>query len=173
MNANKFLILVRLAEDQAKPQQKSLTVSDDSWVIEWSTSPSISMTVDFFNLTVGRALPGDGKKKLEEVWRVTHIPGHDRKIRYGENVATTTSTQAKPIENGVYIVKITGITSIAEGLRVEAGVGVAVFTIGIAENGSKAVDDGSGGQESESTVPAKIVNDTLRSLLDLADSSSD
>lgn len=172
----KFLIVVRQASDQNKPQQKSLTLGERPWILEWSTAKDLSMTIDFFNLTIGRVRHENGQKRIDEVWRVTHIPGHERKIVYGENMADTTSTKAKDLQTGLYVVKLTGITSIAEGLRIQSGIGVAIFNIRVGSANSDAVEQADAPKETvvqtENGKPVRITNATLASLLDLAEDKS-
>jgi hypothetical protein len=171
----KFLIVVRQVSDQNKPQQKSLALGDRPWILEWSTAKDLTMTVDFFNLTIGRVRHENGQKRIDEVWRVTHIPGHERKIVYGENMTDTTSTKAKEIQDGLYVVKLTGITSIAEGLRVQSGVGVAIFNIRMSPASGESVTASTAPKETIQTdngKPVRITNPTLSSLLDLAEDNS-
>lgn len=135
MDDEKFLIILKPpAAGQSKPQQKSIWLNGEVWDIEWSTAKDIPMTVDFFNLTIGRVIrdpnaPADTPKKIEEVWRVTGIPGHSRKLRYGSNDPQATATQAKSLENGIYVVKVAGMTGISSGLNVESGVGAAIVNL--------------------------------------------
>ncbi len=170
--AHKFLIVVRQTSDQTRPQQKSLTLGDRPWVLEWSTAPDISMTVDFFNLTIGRVRYENEQKRIDEVWRVTHIPGHERKIVYGENMADTTSTQSKELQDGVYVVKLTGITSIAEGLRIQSGVGVAIFNIHADSSAAPSSNEVESEKEAETQDDDKLIrisNSTLSHLFDLSE----
>jgi hypothetical protein len=126
---DKFLILIKPHGTGLKPQQKTLRLPDRNWEIEWSTASAVSMTIDFFNLTVGRVLSSGGERKIEECWRVTHVPGYARKVRYGVNLPETTSTSAKPLADGLYLVKLTGMSIITEGLHVESGVGAAIVRL--------------------------------------------
>jgi len=131
---DRLLITIRPVNPEVhlKPQQKTLWLDGDVWDIEWSTVKEIPMTVDFFNVTIGFVVKNpdsNAPKKIEEVWRITRIPGQSRKMRYGINVPESTSTQAKPLENGIYVIKVNAMTGISSGLNVESGVGVALVTI--------------------------------------------
>ncbi len=128
----KFLIQVKPHDAVQKPQQKTLQLSPDGWEIAWSTATNVPMMIDSFNITVGRYLKEEsvnGKKKIEEYWRTMGIPMTNRKIKYGQVLPESTSTSPKPLTEGVYVVKIAGMSSVAEGLNVESGVGVAVIKL--------------------------------------------
>ena len=78
----------------------------------------------------------------------------------------------KSLENAIYVVKITAISSITEGLRVEIGAGVAVIKLNL-----EADAKGGLSTETKQTVPKKpageqpvlITNDILMNLLDLSE----
>ena len=160
----KLLIIVRPVNPEAppKPQQKTLWLDGDIWDIEWSTVKEIPMTVDFFNMTIGYVLKNpdhNAPKKIEEVWRVTRIPGGSRRMRYGVNVPEVTSTQAKPLENGIYVIKLAAMTGVSSGLNVEGGVGVALVTINMEADWASEIFDGTG----EATQTAKDRTDVKKS----------
>ncbi len=169
----KFLIVVK--SGAIKPQQRTIALEGQPWDLEWSTSSDVPMSIDFFNLTVGKYLRAAGEqqgqnKKIEECWRVTGIPGHARKIRYGSNMPDATSTQAKPLEDGIYVVKITGMATITEGLHAESGIGMAAVRLSPDTPASQGTPASSISNTRKSTAengqPVIITNDLLASLLD-------
>lgn len=166
----KFLIIVK--SGQLKPQQRTVSLGGQEWEIEWSTSSNVPMSIDFFNLTVGKySRTGEGQtdvKKIEEYWRVTGIPGHARKIRYGSSVPHATSTSAKPVEDGIFVVKITGMSTITEGLHAESGAGLAVIKL-VLGNPNESVSESSGSKVIRGDQPVVITNDLLMNLLDLSE----
>ncbi len=173
LEKEKFLIIVK--SGALKPQQRTLSLNGQPWEIEWSTSSNVPMSIDFFNMTVGKySRAGEGQadtKKIEEYWRVTGIPGHARKIRYGSNVPDATSTSAKPVEDGIFVVKITGMSTITEGLHAESGAGLAVIKLvqGIADTLTDPVSGGVESKVARSDQPVVITNELLMNLLDLSE----
>jgi hypothetical protein len=170
----KFLIIVK--SGVLKPQQKTVSLGGQPWEIEWSTSSNVPMSIDFFNMTVGNySRTGEGQtdvKKIEEYWRVTGIPGHARKIRYGSNVPDATSTSAKPVEDGIFVVKITGMSTITEGLHAESGAGLAVVKLvqgNIADTAELASSAAREFLVARSDQPVVITNELLMNLLDLSE----
>ncbi|MBL7996732.1 hypothetical protein JNM05_15305 [bacterium] len=174
---DKFLIIVK--SGTVKPQQKTISLGGQPWELEWSTSSDVPMSIDFFNLTVGKysRTTNDRQeqvKKIEEYWRITGIPGHARKIRYGFNAPESTSTPAKKIEDGIYVVKITGMSTITEGLHAETGVGMAVIKLALgsiepAESSASHVEDKSSEPNTDSDRPVTITNEVLVNLLKLTE----
>lgn len=173
---NKFLIVVK--SGIIKPQQKTISLGGQPWELEWSTSSDVPMSIDFFNLTIGKYIRKADEQKqdaktIEEYWRVTGIPGHARKIRYGFNAPESTSTSAKPIEDGVFVVKITGMSTITNGLHAESGVGMAVFKLTQGATDSKehipieATKRSPG--NADNNQPVVITNEVLRTLLNLSE----
>lgn len=173
---DKFLIVVKGSGIAVKPQHKTVN-ADEFWDIEWSTATTVPMMIDFFNITIGRIVrleTDPHKKSIEEVWRVTGVPGHARKIRYGVGLPETTSTGAKPLAQAHYVVKINGMTNITEGLQVEAGVGVAIINL---KKGETPVEEKPPSQpEPEISSPKKealsdvqITNATIVELLKLSE----
>lgn len=138
-NPEKFLIQLRASSVTPKPQNKTMTLGGQPWDLFWSTHVEIPMEIDYFNVTVGRYIKSDApagdsaQKKIEEYWRVTHIPQGNRKITYGVNPADATSTPPKPLEDGIYVIKITGMTTLAAGLEVQTAVGLAVIKLTMKE----------------------------------------
>lgn len=174
---DKFLIVVK--SGVVKPQQKTILPGNQPWELEWSTSSNVSMTIDFFNLTVGKYLRSTNEqqqevKKIEEYWRVTGIPGHARKIRYGQSLADSTSTSAKPMTDGIYVVKITGMSTITEGMHAESGVGIAVVkivkeSVHAEESSAPAAAHIQNLHKTEQDQPVTITNDVLMNLLKLSE----
>ena len=173
LEKEKFLIIVK--SGALKPQQKTLSLGGQPWEIEWSTSSNVPMSIDFFNITVGKYLRTTTEqqdvKKIEEYWRITGIPGHARKIRYGSNVPNATSTSAKPIEDGIFAVKITGMSTITEGLHAESGAGLAVIKLmlGMADTLTDSVSGAVESKVARSNQPVVITNELLMNLLDLSE----
>lgn len=173
---DKFLITVK--SGKVRPQQRTLSLGGQPWDVEWSTSPDVPMSIDFFNLTVGKYSREtndlqEDVKKIEEYWRVTGIPGHARKIRYGLNAPDSTSTAAKSLDDGIYVIKITGMSTITEGLHAETGVGMAVIKLAL---GTSETADTSARETTPipqhptgSDQPVKITNETLMHLLKLSE----
>ncbi|MBL7958896.1 hypothetical protein JNL27_01525 [bacterium] len=174
---DKFLIIVK--SGTVKPQQKTISLGGQAWELEWSTSSDVPMSIDFFNLTVGKYLRTTNDrqeqvKKIEEYWRITGIPGHARKIRYGFNASESTSTPAKKIEDGIYVVKITGMSTITEGLHAETGVGMAIIklALGSIEPAASSATDAaekSSASGTDSDRPVTITNEVLMNLLKLTE----
>lgn len=173
---DKFLIVIKGSGTTLKPQHKTVN-ADEYWDIEWSTATTVPMMIDFFNITIGRIVRSETdphKKSIEEVWRVTGIPGHARKIRYGISLPETTSIGAKPLDQGHYVVKINGMTNITEGLQVEAGVGVAIINLKKGE--TVAVETPQPKPNAEAAAPTmetsndvQITNATIVKLLKLSE----
>ena len=172
----KFLIVVK--NGAVRPQQRTVSLGGQPWDIEWSTSSNVPMSIDFFNITVGKYIRSSEAKqdvkKIEECWRITGIPGHARKIRYGMNVPDATSTSAKPLEDGIFVIKITGMSTITEGLHAESGVGLAVIKIaqGVGAADTPTESAVSGTPESKvarGDQPVVITNELLKNLLDLSE----
>ena len=167
----RFRILIKAAGTIDKPQRQTVRLTDEPWTIEWSTSTSVSMSIDYFNMTIGRlAKDTDGKKMVEEQWRLTRVPGHERKIKYGAKMNDVTSTDAKPLSEGVYIVKISAMSSLTMDMDVEYGVGIAVIKMvppGTVE--IKAVKKTS----TDPRGPVTITNETVIHLMDLLDGQDD
>lgn len=143
----KFLIVLRTGSSKPRPQHQSLHLAGKPWLIEWSTHSEIPMAIDYFNITIGRYLKSDTlnedgtpQKRIEEYWRLTGISPGTRKIQYGINPPEATSTPAKPLEDGIYAIKITGMTILAVGLEVQTAIGIGLVKI---ETAGTAAETGS------------------------------
>jgi hypothetical protein len=177
MNDDKFWIVV--SGGPVKPVQKVMALGGRPWDIEWSISPDVSSNIDGFNITIGKYVRTTGEqpsqnRKIEEFWRVSGIPGSVRNIRYGTAIPEATATTARPLENAIYVVKITAISSITEGLRMETGAGVAVIKLSLGSDTETTESRSSAAKESEQKKPAGerpvlITNDILMNLLDLSE----
>jgi hypothetical protein len=174
MAEEKFLIQIR--DSVTKPQQKTVVLDGEPWDIEWSTTSSVSMRIDSFNLTIARYKVSEEnqKKTAEEWWRVTGIPGHVRKIRYGTNLPESTSTQPRVLRNGIYAIKISGMSIITEGLFAETSVGVALIKLvenSVPETTVKNVKNQSEPAKTETedseSLPITITNEALKNLFAL------
>ncbi len=138
-NPEKFLIQLRASAVTPKPQNKTLSLGGQPWDLFWSTHVEIPMEIDYFNITIGRYIKSgadtdeNAQKKIEEYWRVTRIPQGNRKITYGFNPADATSTPAKPLEDGIYVIKITGMTNLAAGLEVQTAIGLAIVKLAVTD----------------------------------------
>lgn len=176
---DKLLIHIKPHGTVVKPQQRSWKLDETGLEIEWSTASNVPMTIDFFNITIGRIIQSGGpsSRKIEESWRVTHVPGHARKILYGANPPEATSTSAQPLMQGLYVIKITGMSALAEGLHVESGMGAMLITL--TEEAGPAdmdMDDTARSVPSKQTshihadaTPVRIVNETVLKFLTLID----
>lgn len=174
---DKLLIQIKPHGTLSKPQQKTVALAETGWEIEWSTSSSVPMTIDYFNITVGRIMQGpDLARKVEECWRVTHVAGHARKVVYGVNPQDATSTPAKPISEGLYAIKIAGMSAITEGMHVETGVGAAMVKLmhGTADAAELSRQTAKlQANVHDDATPARIVNETVLRFFSLTDDDSD
>ncbi len=167
-------LLIQIKDSVTKPQQKTISLAGRPWDIEWSTTSGVPMTIDFFNLTVikYRQTEHDDKKQGEEYWRTTGIPGHARKIQYGMNLLQSTSTQSKPLTDGIYAIKISGMSAITEGLYAETGMGVALVKIagsgGVEKTDVRQSKPAKNAGEDPS-APVTITSEALKNLFTLTE----
>jgi hypothetical protein len=168
--------LIHIMDSVSKPQQATMALDRQLWDVEWSTSSGVSMRIDSFNLTVAKISMEGNKRRAEEYWRVTGIPGHARKIRYGLNLLESTSTPPKVLTDGIYAVKISGMSAITEGMLAETGVGIAVVKLIQTAGGEKSVttESMSGAPETglrpnDESFPVTITNEALKNLLALTE----
>ncbi len=162
-----FLIQVKTHETVQKPQQKTMPLLPDGWEIGWSTATNVPMMIDYFNVTVGRYLKEEsegGKKKIEDYWRASQIPPHFRKIKYAQILSGSTTTQPKPLIEGIYVVKIAGMSAVAEGLNVESGIGIAIIKLLRATDAEMAQI-----MANEHPKGVVITNDALLNLFEILD----
>lgn len=188
--SEKFLIQLRASSVKTKPQNQTIELQGKPWEIEWSTHVEIPMEIDYFNLTIGRAIKQENEEtenaqpKIEEFWRVTRIPQANRKIIYGTNPSEATSTPAKPLEDGIYIIKITGMTNLAAGLEVMTAVGLAVIKLYLQtktqtptpeytdkESSAETPTAATAPKQEESSTPSpvKLTGKTISTIFDILD----
>ena len=75
------------------------------------------------------------------------------------------------MEDGIFVVKITGMSTITEGLHAESGAGLAVIKLvqGMADTLTDPVSGGVESKVARSDQPVVITNELLMNLLDLSE----
>lgn len=192
LQTEKFLIQLRASSGKPKPHNRTVSLRGQTWDIEWSTHVEIPMEIDYFNITIGRYLKSESEsdenaqKKIEEYWRVTRIPQANRKITYGVNPAEATSIPAKPLEDGIYVIKITGMTNLAAGLEVMTAVGLAIVKlstqvtpedqpdeIAFTENTAEPKTTKTPAIEQKPAGPISVTGKTISKILDVLEDEED
>ncbi|HMW34623.1 MAG TPA: hypothetical protein PLG25_12270 [bacterium] len=176
----RFFIQVRPQDAIQKPQQRGMTVPEENWEIEWSTVADVPMMIDYFTITVGRYLPEEsqnGRKRIEECWRASMIPGSVRKIRYGQHHETAITTPAKPLTDGIYVIKISAIAHLSDELMAEGGIGLAIFKLHVIPDANKNQPGSAEASPNNASKPSAenpivITSETLRRLFDILDEAA-
>ncbi len=192
LQTEKFLIQLRASSGKPKPHNRTISLRGEPWDIEWSTHVEIPMEIDYFNITIGRYIRSETEndenapKKIEEYWRVTRIPQANRKITYGVNPSEAISIPAKPMEDGIYVIKITGMTNLAAGLEVMTAVGLAIVKLStkvtpesqpeeitLTESSSEPKVTVSATKEQKPAGPISITGKTISRILDVLEDEED